>query len=432
MRLERLILVALLLLLGVSAHVAAQKTPAVHILKVSAPIGPGVADFVVDALETADRENAACAVIQLDTPGGLAESMRRIIVSILAARAPVIVFVAPSGARAASAGVMITMAADIAAMAPGTNIGAAHPVGAGGKEIDDTMSEKIVNDMVAQARSVAEKRGRNADWVEDAIRDSVSITETEALREDVIDLVADDMDTLLTLLDGRRVKGKGVLAIKDAPRKMVAEGLRTKVLKAISDPNIAFILFLIGAAGLYFELSHPGAVFPGVIGGLCLILAIYAFQVLPVNFVGILLMALAVIFFILEIKVTSFGMLSVAGTIALFLGGLMLYKESGDGIRLSLGVLIPAVGIVSAFFAVVAGLAFRAQTAGTRTGRSGLIGEIATVKQAIDPEGKVFVHGELWKARADEALAVGQTVRVLSIEGLTMTVEPVNSDDRGR
>ena len=431
MRPERLLLVVLVLLLGVPGNVAAEKTPAVHILKIVAPIGPGVADFVVDALETADRENAACVVIQLDTPGGLAESMRRIIVTILAARAPVIVFVAPSGARAASAGVMITMAADIAAMAPGTNIGAAHPVGAGGKEIDDTMSEKIVNDMVAQARSVAEKRGRNADWVEDAIRDSVSITETEALREDVIDLVADDMDTLLKLLDGRKVKGKGVLAIKDAPRKIVAEGLRTKVLKAISDPNIAFILFLIGAAGLYFELSHPGAIFPGVIGGLCLILSIYAFQMLPVNYVGILLMALAVIFFILEIKVTSFGMLSVAGTIALFLGGLMLYKESDDGIRLSLGVLIPAVGIVSTFFAVVAGLAFKAQTAGTRTGRSGLIGEIAIVKQTIDPEGKVFVHGELWKARADAVLAVGQTVRVVAVEGLTMTVEAANSDDRG-
>ena len=430
MRPERLLLVVLVLLLGVPGNVAAEETPAVHILKIVAPIGPGVADFVVDALETADRENAACVVIQLDTPGGLAESMRRIIVTILAARAPVIVFVAPSGARAASAGVMITMAADIAAMAPGTNIGAAHPVGAGGKEIDDTMSEKIVNDMVAQARSVAEKRGRNADWVEDAIRDSVSITETEALREDVIDLVADDMDTLLKLLDGRKVKGKGVLAIKDAPRKIVAEGLRTKVLKAISDPNIAFILFLIGAAGLYFELSHPGAIFPGVIGGLCLILSIYAFQMLPVNYVGILLMALAVIFFILEIKVTSFGMLSVAGTIALFLGGLMLYKESDDGIRLSLGVLIPAVGIVSTFFAVVAGLAFKAQTAGTRTGRSGLIGEIAIVKQTIDPEGKVFVHGELWKARADAVLAVGQTVRVVAVEGLTMTVEAANSDDR--
>lgn len=427
MRPERLLLALLVLLLAIPVHVAAEKGAAVHILKIAAPIGPGVAGFVADALEAADRENAACIVIQLDTPGGLAESMRQIIVKILAARTPVIVFVAPSGARAASAGVMITMAADIAAMAPGTNIGAAHPVGAGGKDIDDTMSEKVVNDMVAQARSVAEQRDRNADWVEEAIRDSVSITETEALRKNVIDLVADDLDALLTLLDGRKVKGKGALALKDAPRKLVVEDLRTKVLRAISDPNIAFILFLIGAAGLYFEFSHPGAIFPGVIGGLCLILAIYAFQMLPVNFVGILLMALAVIFFILEIKVTSYGMLSVAGTIALFLGGLMLFKESDYGIRVSLGVLVPAVGAVSVFFAVVAGLAFKAQVAGARTGLSGMIGEIGIVKQAIDPEGKVAVHGELWKARADAALAVGQTVRVVAVDGLTMTVEATDS-----
>jgi len=427
MRPERLLLALLVLLLAIPGHVAAEETAAVHILKLAAPIAPGVAGFVADALEAADREKAACIVIQLDTPGGLAESMRQIVTKILATRTPVIVFVAPSGARAASAGVMITMAADIAAMAPGTNIGAAHPVGAGGKDIDETMSEKVVNDMVAQARSVAQQRGRNADWVEEAIRDSVSITETEALRENVIDLVADDLDALLTLLEGRKVKGKSTLALKDAPRKMVAEGLRTKVLRAISDPNIAFILFLIGAAGLYFELSHPGAIFPGVIGGLCLILAIYAFQVLPVNFVGILLMVLAVIFFILEIKVTSYGMLSVAGTIALFLGGLMLFKESDYGIRVSLGVLVPAVGAVSVFFAVVAGLAFKAQVAGARTGLSGMIGEIGIVKQAIDPEGKVAVHGELWKARADAALAAGQTVRVVAVDGLTMTVEATDS-----
>jgi membrane-bound serine protease (ClpP class) len=427
MRPERLLLALLVLLLAIPGHVAAEETAAVHILKLAAPIAPGVAGFVADALAAADREKAACIVIQLDTPGGLAESMRQIVTKILATQTPVIVFVAPSGARAASAGVMITMAADIAAMAPGTNIGAAHPVGAGGKDIDETMSEKVVNDMVAQARSVAQQRGRNADWVEEAIRDSVSITETEALRENVIDLVADDLDALLTLLDGRKVKGKSTLALKDAPRKMVAEGLRTKVLRAISDPNIAFILFLIGAAGLYFELSHPGAIFPGVIGGLCLILAIYAFQVLPVNFVGILLMVLAVIFFILEIKVTSYGMLSVAGTIALFLGGLMLFKESDYGIRVSLGVLVPAVGAVSLFFAVVAGLAFKAQVAGARTGLSGMIGEVGIVKQAIDPEGKVAVHGELWKARADAALAAGQTVRVVAVDGLTMTVEATDS-----
>ena len=429
MRPERLLLVLLVLLLAIPGHVAAEETAAVHILKVAAPIGPGVAGFVADALDAADRENAACIVIQLDTPGGLAESMRQIVTKILATNTPVIVFVAPSGARAASAGVMITMAADIAAMAPGTNIGAAHPVGAGGKDIDDAMSEKVVNDMVAQARSVAEQRGRNADWVEEAIRDSVSITETEALRENVIDLVADDTDALLTLLDGRKVKGKGALTLKDAPRKMVVEGLRTKILRAISDPNIAFILFLIGAAGLYFELSHPGAIFPGVIGGLCLILAIYAFQVLPVNFVGILLMVLAVILFILEIKVTSYGMLSVAGTIALFLGGLMLFKESDYGIRVSLGVLVPAVGVVSVFFAAVAGLAFKAQVAGARTGLRGMIGEIGIVKQAIDPEGKVAVHGELWKARADAVLAAGQTVRVVAVDGLTLMVEATDSKD---
>jgi membrane-bound serine protease (ClpP class) len=324
---------------------------------------------------------------------------------------------------------MITMAADIAAMAPGTNIGAAHPVSAGGKEIDETMSEKVVNDMVAHARSVAEERGRNADWVEEAIRDSVSITEKQALRENVIDLVADDLDALLALMHGRKISGKGRLDIKDAPRKIIHEGLRTKILKAISDPNIAFILFLIGAAGLYFELSHPGAIFPGVIGGLCLILAIYAFQMLPVNYVGILLMALALILFILEIKITSYGMLSVAGAIALFLGGLMLFDESDYGVQLSMSVLIPAVGAVSVFFAVVAGLAFKAQVAAARTGRRGLIGEIGSVKQTIDPEGKVLVHGELWKARSPSVVLVGQKVRVVDVEGLIAFVEPLGESE---
>ena len=427
MRPERLLTAVLLILLAFAGRAGAEAN-AVHVIKVAAPIGPGVADFVDEAIDAADRENAACAVIQLDTPGGLAESMRKIVLKIMAARTPIVVYVAPSGARAASAGVMITMAADIAAMAPGTNIGAAHPVSAGGKDIPETMSEKVVNDMVAHARSVAEQRGRNADWVEDAIRFSESITETEALRKNVIDLVAEDLDALMKLIDGRPVKGKGVLAVADAPRKNVEEGLRIKVLKAISDPNIAFVLFLIGAAGLYFELSHPGAIFPGVIGALCLILSIYAFQMLPVNYVGILLMVLALIFFLLEIKITSYGMLSVAGTIALFLGGLMLYEGSDYGVRLSMSVLIPAVGLVSAFFAVVAGLAFRAQISQTRTGPQGLIGEVGTVKQTIDPEGKVFVHGELWKARSTAVLETGRKVRVVDVQGLTATVEAVEPE----
>ena len=396
----------------------------IRIIEVADPIGPGVAVFIKDSIAEAEDDQAACIVIALDTPGGLANAMREIVMAILASRVPVVVYVSPSGARAASAGVMITMAADIAAMAPGTNIGAAHPVGAGGREIDKTMSEKVVNDMVAHARSVAEQRGRNADWVEKAIRESVAVTETEALAQNIIDLVAKDMDDLVAQLDGREVAGKGTLDLKEAPQEVVQENLRDKVLKAISDPNIAFILFLLGAAGLYFELSNPGAILPGVIGGICLILAIFAFQMLPVNYVGILLIALAVVFFILEIKVTSYGMLSVAGVVSLFLGALMLYEGDDPSVRIAWSVLIPTVGFVSAFFVVVAGLAFRAQTATTLTGQRGLVGKIGVVKQALDLEGKVFVHGELWQASARMPIEDGRKVRITGVEGLTLTVEP--------
>jgi membrane-bound serine protease (ClpP class) len=423
MTLEKLCLAVVILLLAMPPAAAAAPGE-IRIIEVADAIGPGVAVFIKDSIAEAEDDQAACIVIALDTPGGLASAMREIVMAILASRVPVVVYVSPSGARAASAGVMITMAADIAAMAPSTNIGAAHPVGAGGREIDETMSEKVVNDMVAHARSVAEQRGRNADWVEKAIRESVAVTETEALAQNIIDLVAKDMDDLMAQLEGREVAGKGTLNLKDAPRKVVAEGLRDKVLKAISDPNIAFILFLLGAAGLYFELSNPGAILPGVIGGICMILAIFAFQMLPVNYVGILLIALAVIFFILEIKVTSYGMLSVAGVVSLFLGALMLYEGDDPNVRLSWSVLIPTVGLISAFFVTVAGLAFRAQTATTLTGQRGLVGKIGVVKQALNPEGKVFVHGELWQAIARVPIEDGRKVRITGVEGLTLTVEP--------
>ncbi len=396
----------------------------IRLVKVADPIGPGVAEFIKDSIATAEDEQAACVIIQLDTPGGLASAMREIEMAMLASRVPVVVYVSPSGARAASAGVMITIAADIAAMAPGTNIGAAHPVGAGGREIEEKMSEKVVNDMVAHARSVAESKGRNAEWVEKAIRESAAITETEALEQNVIDLVAKDLDDLIAQIDGREVAGKGTLNLEGAPRRSVEESLRTKVLKAISDPNVAFLLFLLGAAGLYFEFSNPGALFPGIIGGICLVLAIFAFQLLPVNYVGILLMVLAIVFFLLEIKVTSYGMLSLAGVVSLFLGALMLYEGDDPAIRISWSVLIPTVGLVSAFFVVVAGLAFRSQVSTTRTGERGLVGKIGVVKQAIDPEGKVFVHGELWKAVAGKPIEKDCKVRVTHVEGLTLTVEP--------
>jgi len=398
----------------------------IYIIKVSDAIGPGVAEFVKDGIETAEKDGAVCLIIELDTPGGLAESMRRIIQSILGSKVPVVVFVSPSGARAASAGVMITMAADIAAMAPGTNIGAAHPVGAGGKDISGKMSEKVINDMVAHAKSVAEERGRNAKWVEEAIRESVSVTETEALKDNIIDLIAEDTDDLIQQLNGRKIKEKGVLKLDKAEKVIVEPTLRTKILKTISDPNIAYILLMIGLAGLYFELSHPGAIFPGVIGGIALVLAFFAMQTLPVNYAGILLIVLAIIFFIMEMKITSYGLLSVAGIISIFLGSLMMFKGTGPDLKLSWRVLLPTLILVSGFFVFVAGLVFRAQISKPRTGSKGLVGEIGIVKKALAPEGKVFVHGELWNARSDKTVEENTKVRVVNVVNLMLEVEPAD------
>jgi len=403
----------------------------VYIVKVADAIGPGIADYLNWAIKTANQDNALCLIIELDTPGGLAEAMRDIIKDILGSSVPVVVYVAPSGARAASAGVMIAMAADVAAMAPGTNIGAAHPVGAGGQEINKTMTDKVVNDMVAHAKSVAERRGRNAEWVEKAIRESVSVTETEALKENVIDIIADDTQALLRLLDGREVAGKGTLRTAKASIRILEETIRTKILKTISDPNIAYLLLMLGLAGLYFELSHPGAIFPGVIGGICIILATFALQALPINYAGVLLILLAIVLFVLEMKITSYGMLSIGGIICLSLGSLMMFEADGSGMKLSLSVLIPTIVLVSGFFVAVAGLVFRAHLSQPRTGATGLIGEIGIVKQTISPEGKIFVHGELWKARSRESIEIGSKVRVINLENLQLEVEPLNDDPAG-
>jgi len=400
----------------------------VYIIQVADAISPGTADFIKTGIKKAEENQAACIIIELDTPGGLAESMRIIVQNILASRVPVVVFVFPEGGRAASAGVMITMAADVAAMAPGTNIGAAHPVGAGGKDIDGTMSEKVINDMVAQAKSVAEKRGRNAKWVEDAIRESVSVTETEALKENIIDLIAKDTDDLIRQLNGRELKDRGVLKLDNVKKIYIEETLRSKILKTISNPNIAYILMMIGLAGLYFEFSHPGAIFPGVIGAMALILAFFAMQTLPVNYAGILLIMLAIIFFIMEMKITSYGLLSVAGIVSLLLGSLMLFRGGTPDMKLSLQVLLPTIILVSGFFVAIAGLVFRAQILKPATGSKGLVGEIGVVKKALTPEGKVFVHGELWNARAKEPLDEDAKVRVVKVVNLILEVESVDQD----
>ncbi len=396
----------------------------IYVINFSGAISPGSAEFLNWGIKKASDENAACIIIVFDTPGGLVESMRDIVKTIFASQVPVVIYVAPSGARAASAGVMITMAADIAAMAPGTNIGAAHPVGAGGKEINKTMSAKITNDMVAHAKSIARKRGRNAQWVERAVRNSESVTEIEALKENIIDIVAKDLDDLIGQINGRKVQDKGVLDLDNVKTTVLKETIRNKILKTISDPNIAYILLMIGLAGLYFELSHPGAVLPGVVGGIALILAFFALQTIPVNYAGILLIILALIFFIMEMKILSYGLLSIAGIISLLLGSLMLFDSSDSAMQLSLGVLIPTLVLVSGFFVTVAALVFKSQLLKPLTGAKGLVGEIGIVKKDLMPAGKVFVHGELWNATAKDTIQEGAKVRVVDVVNLVLEVEP--------
>ena len=408
--------------LPLSAHAAKGE---VYVVKASGTVNPGLAEYLIGSIEKSSREGAACLVIQLDTPGGLALSMRSIVMAILSSEIPVVVYVSPSGARAASAGVMITLAADVAAMAPGTNIGAAHPVNLGQKDMGKTMGEKVINDMVAYTKSIAEKRGRNSEWAEKAVRESVSVTEKEALELKVIDLIAQDLNDLLEKIDGRELKDKGTLHTKGLKTVFLKETLRDKILKTLSDPNIAYLLMMIGMAGLYFELSHPGAIFPGVIGAFSLILAFFAFQTLPVNYAGILLIALALVLFILEMKIASYGLLSLGGIISLFLGSLMLFKGGAPELRLSWGVLIPTVIMVSGFFVMVAGLVFRSQISKPRTGDKGLIGEVGVVKEGLAPGGKIFVHGELWNAEATEPIEAGAKVRVIGMDHLVLKVEEV-------
>jgi membrane-bound serine protease (ClpP class) len=396
----------------------------VVIMDVEGPINPATATFLERGLDEAGKQAAELVIVRLDTPGGLASSMRSMVKAIMNSPIPVVVYVAPRGAGAASAGVMVTVAAHVAAMAPGTNIGAAHPVAAGGREIDKTMSEKVVHDMASYGRSIAQETGRNADWVERAIRESVSITAEEAVERNVVDLVAMDIDELLKKIDGREItlkSAKVVLNTKDLDRRHLEPGIRDRILKTISDPNIAYILMMIGLAGLYFELSHPGAIFPGVIGAISLILAFYSFQTLPVNYAGLLLIALAVILFIAEIMVSSYGVLSLGGLISLTLGSVMLFEDVGVSLRL----MAPTIVLIGAFFVVVSTLAFRAYRAKPKTGMEGLIGATGVVKQPLDPEGLVFVHGEYWRAVSGERVEPGEKIMVENAEGLILKVKRV-------
>ncbi|MFN2383548.1 MAG: nodulation protein NfeD [Gemmatimonadota bacterium] len=388
-------------------------------------IQPASAEFLVDAIESAAEAGAAALVIELDTPGGLVDSTRDIVQAMLASAVPIIVYVAPSGARAGSAGVFLTLAAHVAAMAPGTNIGAATPVA-----LEGDLDRKVLNDTVAFARALATRRGRNAEWAEQAVREAAALTEVEALAADVIDVVAPTLPLLLAEVDGRMVDVAGrpvALATAGAEVRTVTKGWRFRVLDTIANPNVAFLLMLIGIYGIIFELMNPGAILPGVVGGISILLAFFALQTLPVSAAGVLLILFAIVLFIAEIKVLSHGLLSVGGVVAFVLGATMLFDAPEPFFRVSWSVILPAALLTAAFFAFVVGMAYRTWRTRPTTGREGLVGERGVVRRRIDPAtlepaGQIQVRGELWRARAEEPLEVGTAVEVVGADGLTLTV----------
>jgi len=396
-------------------------------------ISPVTLRLVGLALDRAQAERAQALVIQLDTPGGLERSMRAIVQRMLNADVPVIIYVAPTGARAASAGVFITMAAHIAAMAPATNIGAASPVMLGGGNADKTMMKKIENDAAAFIRTIALERGRNADWAEKAVRQAVSITEREAVKLKVVDLVADSLPDLLDKIDGRAVKtprGVVTLATRGAPVTPIEIGFRDRVLNVITDPNVAYVLMMLGMLGLFFELSNPGAVLPGVIGGISLILAFFAFQSLPINYAGLLLILFGIVLLVAEIKIVSHGILAIGGIVSMALGSLMLFDAPEIGLRVSWWAIVPMVGATGALFLFVVAAGVRALGRRQLLGPSGLVGQLATVKERLAPEGQVQVYGEIWRAVAEgEPVEAGAHVRVVAVNGLTLKV--ARADTKG-
>lgn len=407
----------------------------VMVMQIQSAITPVTADFLDQVLLETNERNSQCLILQLDTPGGLMTSMRQMNKAILASERPVIVYVSPAGAQAASAGVFIAMASHLVAMAPETNIGAAHPVtmGAGG-DSSEVMLAKVTNDAVATIRSLATERGRNADWAEQAVRESVSISAREALDLGVIELIAPDLDNLLSQLDGqvlRTTDGSCTLSVAQAAIRNVEMDWRLRVLSTISDPNIAYILLLIGLYGIMFELYNPGSILPGVMGGISLLLAFFAMQTLPVSAAGIGLILFAIILFLAEIKVTSYGMLSVGGVIAMFFGSVMLFDSPLEFMRVSWDVVLPAVIFTALFFLFALGAALRAQKRKATTGSEGMIGLEGKCVGRLDPEGQIEVHGEIWRARlatGSETAEAGDPVRVTGYRNLLLLVEPVIRD----
>jgi len=409
---------------------AAAESKSIHVITYDGIINPVSSELFTTAIAQAQEAGAEALIIQLDTPGGLDTSMRDIIKAMIASEVPIVVYVAPSGGRAASAGVFIALAAHMAVMAPGTNIGAAHPVAMGG-EMDEEMKKKVENDAAAYIRSLAERRGRNAEWAEKAVRESVSITEQEAVKLNVVDFVANDLSELIKKIDGQTVttaKGKQVLSTAKAEVIKNPISFRLRILKAISDPNVAYILMLVGITGLIAELYSPGAIFPGVVGAISLILAFYAFQTLPINYAGLLLILLSVVLFVAEAFVPSFGLLGLGGITALLIGSLMLMDTDLPALRIS-PVVIFSTGVTILLFSLVfIRAAWRTQRSRTVTGREGLIGEIGVAMDDIAPRGMLRVHGEIWQAESDEPIRKGEAAEVAEIVGLKLRVRKIEKE----
>ena len=398
------------------------------VVKISGAINPAVSQFVSQEIHQANEEQQALIIFNMDTPGGLDTSMRQIIKEIQNSHVPVASFVSPSGSRAASAGTFITIASHIAAMAPGTNIGAAHPVNMMGSnnEQETTLEKKMVNDAAAYIRSLAELRNRNSHWAELAVVKSVSISAEEAKRLNVIDLIAGNVESLALTIDGRKIQtASGVMILKTAGLEIVYHEMspRLKMLDIISNPNVAYVLMMIGVVGLYFEMSNPGLIFPGVIGAVSMVLSLYAMQTLPIDYAGLLLVLLGALFFIAEIGVMSYGLLSLAGVISMFLGSTMLIDSEDPAMQISKDILYPTLGLAIVFSIGILIFATRTRNLKKQGGADGMLGEIGIVKETLNPNGRVLVHGELWEAECEGKIMEGEHVIVESVVGLKVRVK---------
>lgn len=406
----------------------------INLAKLEGIIQPATVGYAIRAIEEAEK-GAECLIIEMDTPGGLDEAMRDLTKKILNAKVPVIVYIYPSGARCASAGVFITMTAHISAMTPGTNIGAAHPV-VMGQQMDSTMSHKVENDAVAYIKSIANKRGKNEEWVEDAVRKSVSITAEEAVEKNVVDMIAENLDSLLNKINGKEVElenGKKILNTKGQEIREIKWKFKESFLSRIANPNIAYILMMIGIWGIIAELTHPGAIFPGVTGVISLVLAFYSFQVLPINYAGLALIILGFVLLILEAVTPTSGPLAIGGIISMTLGSTMLIQTSASFLGISWVSIIIVVGVIALFFIFVLGMVFKARRKKPVTGREGLIGSIAVVKEKITKDtdssgsGRVFIDGEWWNAEADEEIEEKEKVKIVEVNGMVLKVGRVRS-----